>query len=364
MAKEVFKIVTNEKKEEADILIFGFIGSNWWDEDDVVSDLDFTQAFSELVAKYPRVNICINSGGGSMVHGNAIISAIRDHEDSCDIHTYNKGLAASMAADIFLTPKKAENRHMDNNALLMIHSPSTWASGNAKQLRTEADLLDKFEKTAISVMADALGISEDVVKEKFYDYEDHWFNAVEALAEGFIAKVESSKSKSNPQAARLEYQKTKKFNNFNRIAASLVMPNKSIKMEGLDRLKAVLGYESLEMNDGGIFIPEADAQKLEAGLQSIAQAEEVTAKNAELVEANTKLEQEKNALDVEKSALTTERDAFATQIDELKKEVARLEALPGDTHTKKKKPKLSKAGEEKPYFNPKASHNQDASKHV
>jgi len=183
------KVVTAENKDSADILLYGVIGQDfWWDEDlneESITDLSFIKKLRELEEKYNRINIRINSPGGSMFHGNAIITAMQSSK--AEIHTYNDGLAASMAGDIWLA---GSTRHMAKNSLLMIHAPSSIVWGNAKQMRQEAMVLDKFEHTAIVILAEATGMSEEEVKAQFYDYEDHWFTAKECQELNFISEAE------------------------------------------------------------------------------------------------------------------------------------------------------------------------------
>jgi len=189
---QYFKVITTTNGDVAEILLYGIIGQEYWwresDEDDI-TDIAFIKKLRELEKDYDRINIRINSPGGSVYHGNAIISAIQNSK--AEIHTYNDGLAASMGADIWLA---AKHRHMAKNAMMMIHSPSSWVWGTAKQMRKEAELLDKIEYTIIVVTAEALGMDEEEVKEKYYDYEDHWFNAKDCKELGFISKVEDYES--------------------------------------------------------------------------------------------------------------------------------------------------------------------------
>lgn len=192
MEDKYFKIVAQEDGDTAEILLYGFIGEvrNMWDErdeDKSNTDVEFARTLSDLEKRYSRINLRINSPGGSMYHGNAIVSAIR--RSKAEIHTYNDGLAASMAADIWMA---GQMRHMNSNSLLMIHSPSTICYGTAKDLRREAEMLDRFAQTTISVMAESTGMTEDEVRKAYYeDYEDHWMTAEEAVAAGLIDEIDS-----------------------------------------------------------------------------------------------------------------------------------------------------------------------------
>lgn len=194
-----FKVITTEGADSADILLYGAIGQDkWWSDDttEPLTDLAVSQAIKDLEKDYDRINIRINSPGGSMYHGNAIITAMRS--SSAEIHTYNDGLAASMAGDIWIA---GTHRHMATNSLLMIHAPSSYAYGTAKEMRQEAEVLDKFEFTAIAVMAEATGKSTEDIKKEFYDYEDHWFTAPEVVDMSLITEVEEYEAQDMPTDA-------------------------------------------------------------------------------------------------------------------------------------------------------------------
>jgi ATP-dependent Clp endopeptidase proteolytic subunit ClpP len=191
-AKEFFKVVALEGKESADMLLYGYIGQEAWMEEDRqydLTDIAFTKEFRRLEKSYNRINIRINSSGGSVKDGDAIITAIQSSD--AEVHVYNDGTAASMAADIWLAVGDKERRHMSANAKLMIHSTISWAWGNAAQMRETADMLDKFDQAAVGSLAKALGKSEEDVLAEYYDGRDHWLTAKEALALGLIAKIEA-----------------------------------------------------------------------------------------------------------------------------------------------------------------------------
>lgn len=189
-----FKVITLEDTKSADILLYGVIGQDlWWDKErkeESITDIEFVKTFRELEKKYDRINIRINSPGGSIHHGKAIINTIRNSK--VDVHTYIDGTAASMAADIWLA---AKNRHMAIDSMLMIHSNISGVWGTAKEMRAEADILDKMDEAAISFMAKATGMSEKAVKEAYYDYQDHWITAKEAAEIGLIDQVDTYEAK-------------------------------------------------------------------------------------------------------------------------------------------------------------------------
>jgi len=154
-----FKVVTSQDNGRAEMFLYGYIGKDpWWDEEmkeESLTDLEFTRALRELEKEHNEIHIRINSPGGSVYHGDPIISAIQASEAT--IHTYNDGMAASMAADIWLA---GDVRHMAKNAKMMIHATGTIAIGTAKDMRAAAEMLDKFDSVAISMLSDLVDMPE------------------------------------------------------------------------------------------------------------------------------------------------------------------------------------------------------------
>jgi ATP-dependent Clp protease, protease subunit len=185
-----FRIVTEEREDSADMYLYGYIGQDfWWDEqmkEESLTDLEVVKSIKDLEKKYSRINVRINSPGGSVFHGDPIITALRS--STAEIHTYIDGIAGSMAADIWVIGKV---RHMASNSKLMIHSTSSFCWGTAKDMTETAKMLESFDSAAISTFSEATGMAEDEVKERFYDYRDHWVTAPEAKEMGLIDEIDT-----------------------------------------------------------------------------------------------------------------------------------------------------------------------------
>lgn len=187
-----FKVVTSkgEASGTAEMYLYGYIGQDyWWDEDrqeESLTDLAVVRAIRELEQTHQRINIRINSPGGSVFHGDPIITAIRNC--TAEVHGYIDGMAASMAADIWAA---CPHRHMSINSKLMIHATSSWGQGTAADMRAMADMLDKFDAVAIANFAITTGMDEEDVRANFYDYKDHWVTAREAVEMKLIPEIEN-----------------------------------------------------------------------------------------------------------------------------------------------------------------------------
>ncbi len=125
----------------------------------------------------------INSGGGSVVNGFAIVSANLASEATIEIH--NDGLAGSMAGIILLTGDKV---FMRDYATLMLHEPSL---GSETIDKTQ----DEKVKTGLLAIRDSLskivqrrsGKTKAEVDQILKD--ETWYSAAQAKAAGFIDTI-------------------------------------------------------------------------------------------------------------------------------------------------------------------------------
>lgn len=196
MRRNFFEVVNVGKSSNVGKLkIYGVIG-DWWEGNTANS---FTRAFQDLEAKYDEIHIHINSPGGSVHEGLAIANAIKS--SSKDVHTFVDGIAYSMAAIITVAAKKG-NAHMAKGSLLMLHNASSFKYGNAAELREEADVLDKYDDTLVSFVADRTGQSLADARKNYFNHKDNFFTSDEAKTEGLIDTIESYEAEGTPDNVR------------------------------------------------------------------------------------------------------------------------------------------------------------------
>lgn len=183
MKKKFFNVVA-QSDTVAEIYIYGLIGYTDWFEDSRAA-LEFVNEFKKLEAKYDRINIRINSAGGVISEGLPIFNVIKNSEK--ETHAYIDGIAYSMAAIIALA---ADTVHSAKNGLMLLHNASGWAYGNASDFKDTADYLDKHDSALITSIVDKTGLTEDQVKEKWFDYKDHLLTAAEAKEAKLVDVVE------------------------------------------------------------------------------------------------------------------------------------------------------------------------------
>lgn len=169
--------VTNKTEDSADVSIFDEIGGFG------VSAKEFCKEISALAGKH--INLRINSPGGSIVEGQAIISALSRH--GAGFTAWVEGLAASMASVIACAADKC---YMADGAMMMIHRASTFSFGDAESLRKDANILEKFEKGIVNVYVKKTGRDEAEINAMLA--EETWMDPLEAVALGFADGITGS----------------------------------------------------------------------------------------------------------------------------------------------------------------------------
>lgn len=181
MSKKYFSLVRNEESKSADINIFGDITS--WDIEEFgeMSAHTLSKQLEEL-NDVDTINVHISSYGGEVKEGLAIYNALKNHK--AKIKTYCDGFACSIASVIFMA---GDERIMSKSSALMIHNAWMFASGNANDLRKQADDLDKITKLSIEAYLEHVNISEEELKQMLD--EETWLLYDECLDYGFATSV-------------------------------------------------------------------------------------------------------------------------------------------------------------------------------
>lgn len=175
METQQFKYIKGACKKGCPADIYFYTDVDYWSCDDFL--WEFKWLTREEVSK---INIHINSCGGSCVDGMSVFSRILD----CPIPTacYNDGLAASMASIIWAAGQEV---YMKDYALLMIHNPFVDSdSGKTYNQVTEA-----FTKQLSLIYQKRFGLSEEEITAIMNGEDGNdgtFFTAAEAVEKGFI----------------------------------------------------------------------------------------------------------------------------------------------------------------------------------
>lgn len=167
------------KADRAEIWIYEEIGEDFWTGNGITAK-NFQKELAEIKAS--QIDLHINSPGGAVFDGITIYNLIKQHP--ANVTTYIDGLAASIASVIALAGDKVI---MADNALYMMHNPSGLVMGNASDMRSMADVLDKIAGTMTGTYAGKSGKKEDEISELMNN--ESWFTAKEALEAGFIDEI-------------------------------------------------------------------------------------------------------------------------------------------------------------------------------
>jgi ATP-dependent Clp protease protease subunit len=187
--------IKNATDESADVYIYDVVGDSW-----VGTDAgSFVKQLNALKSK--KINLRINSPGGSVFDGMAIYNALARH--SAEVTTFIDGIAASIASVIALAGKKIV---IAENAMMMIHDPSAYGFGRAEDLRKTADVLDQIKETIINTYVTRTSLPRDEIAKMMTD--ETWFTAKEAIAKKFADEsVEGVKAAASFDLSEFGYAK-------------------------------------------------------------------------------------------------------------------------------------------------------------
>jgi ATP-dependent protease ClpP protease subunit len=175
-----FRAEAGDEPASAELLIFSVIGD--WSDMGEVSAQAFATELSKLPTSVKRLDIHINSPGGSVPEAQAIFSRLADHRSQKIV--YIDGLAASAATIIAMVGHKI---YIRANANMMIHLPSALAMGNADDMRTVAAALDSVTESMINVYAKRTKLERDEIHDLLA--AETWFSPQQAVDKGFADEM-------------------------------------------------------------------------------------------------------------------------------------------------------------------------------
>ena len=153
-------------------------------EDEMANAIVAQLLFLQAEDSKKEISMYINSPGGSVTAGLAILDTMRMVK--CPVATYCVGQAASMGA-ILLSAGEKGKRHALPNARIMIHQPWGGAQGKASDIEITAKEILRLKEILNGILADASGKTlEEVTKDTD---RDHFMSAEEAKKWGIVDKV-------------------------------------------------------------------------------------------------------------------------------------------------------------------------------
>lgn len=170
MAKKFYDIIS-KSADKCTILLYGYIGK--WDD---VKAVDVTREIIEASTEYQHIEVRINSMGGEVYEAIAIFNTLRLCQR--DVTIYIDGIAASAASFIATCGKPV---YMGKYSELMLHEASGSCCGNKHEMEQCAKELSNIDDQLCQIFADKCGKPKEEILASYFDGQDHWLTAQEAL---------------------------------------------------------------------------------------------------------------------------------------------------------------------------------------
>lgn len=198
---------------------------------DGVNGVDFANEMEYLQnAGVEKINVRINSGGGSVLDGYAIITSILNSKVKVD--TYIDGLAASMAATIAVCGKKT---YMADYGTFMIHE----AKGEDEKIAA------LFTNTINTILTNRTGKSTEDIAAMMK--KETWLDAEGCKVHGFIDEIVNTGIRTKKPSATASVEEkfavyneiiTKPKNNMKDINASLKLAENATEVEAVNAINS------------------------------------------------------------------------------------------------------------------------------
>ena len=201
-----------------------------------------------------KLTIHIRSEGGDVDEGFAIYDKLVTHgkENNVVIETRIEGLCASIATVIAMA---GSIRSMTENSDFMIHTPFTWAEGDADEFQKYADQLQAIEDKIIDFYVAKTGAARNSIEEMMK--EETWLTSDQAKELGFVTEIITTMK----AVAKVRFNKSNKNITMNKeqFEKSIETGHNSL----LDKLKNLLNLSGVK----ALTVTTADSTVLDFGDQ-------------------------------------------------------------------------------------------------
>lgn len=158
-----------------------------------VTAQDFISELKAISAS--EISLHINSPGGEIFDGIAIMNALRHHPAT--VTTYVDSLAASIASVIAMAGDRVV---MAPHSQMMIHDGSGLQVGNAAAMREMAELLDRQSDNIAGIYAEKAGGT--VAEWRARMTAETWYTAAEAVDAGLADEISSTRTSPNDNSPK------------------------------------------------------------------------------------------------------------------------------------------------------------------
>lgn len=157
----------------AEVYIYDEIGPDWMG---LVSARSVIEQIEK--AGKSRIELRINSPGGSVWEATSMMAKLRAHKAGVDV--YIDGLAASAAS---LVAMVGESITMAQGSMMMVHRAINLTYGNVADHEKAIEVLKKYDSEIVDIYADRTKLPREEVQ-AMLDAET-WLSPSEAVAKGF-----------------------------------------------------------------------------------------------------------------------------------------------------------------------------------
>ncbi len=140
--------------------------------------------YLQSIKREQMIHLYINSPGGLVDQTLAIYDTMQFL--GCDVATYCIGQASSGAAIILAAGTKGQ-RYALPNAKVMLHQPYSGITGQAEDIRIQAEEVLKDKKLLNAILAKHTGQDPDKIAKEIE--RDRYMNAQEALSYGIVDEI-------------------------------------------------------------------------------------------------------------------------------------------------------------------------------
>ena len=166
--------------------IHNSVGESYWKksdrEENCVEDVEDLQKLLNKNKNASRIDVYINSPGGSVSEGISIYNILK--RTRAYKRVFIDGFACSIASVIAMAGNSIS---MPKSSMQMIHNAWTWTAGNANELRKTADDLDKINEVVVNAYMSKFKGTEEELR-KLLDNESY-LTADECLQYGLCTKI-------------------------------------------------------------------------------------------------------------------------------------------------------------------------------
>ena len=182
--KKFWNFVKNEDTEETELLFNGPISEDTWFGDEVTPAL-FRDELSKVKGD---LTVWLNSPGGDVFAASQIYTMLRNHKGKVTVKI--NALAASAASVVAMA---GDETLIAPTAMLMIHDPACFASGNKADMEKAIELLEEVKESIINAYEEKCHLSRAKIAKMMS--EETWLNAKKALQLGFVDGILFAKEK-------------------------------------------------------------------------------------------------------------------------------------------------------------------------